>query len=189
MIDFKKLKRGPAVVLQKDSGLIVALTGFGSGSKAIDCGGGSGFLTLFLANIAGEKGRVYSYEKRPEFAKIILKNIEKTGFTNVEVKEQDALNGFDEKEIDLVTLDCAESEKLLPAALESLNEGGFAVGYLPHFEQAKKFVLTGEALGFTHYRTIEVIVRDFLVREKGMRPENLGLVHTAFLSFLQKPKK
>lgn len=191
MMDFKslKLRRGPAVVLPKDAGMIIAFTGFGSGDRAIDCGGGSGFLTLFLANVAGEKGRVYSYERREEFAKIIEKNIEKAGFTNVELKIQDGFLGFDEKGVDLITLDCADSEKLLPFALESLKEGGYAVGYLPHFEQAKEFVTTGESIGLRHLKTVEVIVRDFLVRESGMRPENIGLVHTAFLSFLKKESK
>ncbi|NUN11360.1 methyltransferase domain-containing protein [Candidatus Micrarchaeota archaeon] len=189
MINYKKLKRGPAVVLPKDAGLIVALTGFGSGSKAIDCGGGSGFLTLFLANIAGKDGKIYSYERRPEFAAIIQKNIEKTGFENIELKEKDGFEGFKEKNIDLITLDCAESEKLLPFALESLKPGCFVVGYLPHFEQTKTFVLTGESIGFTHYKTIEVIVREYKVRSHGMRPENMGLVHTAFLAFLQKPEE
>ncbi|VVB68374.1 tRNA (adenine(57)-N(1)/adenine(58)-N(1))-methyltransferase TrmI [Candidatus Norongarragalina meridionalis] len=187
MLDVK-LKRGPQVILPKDASLIAGFTGLGAGDKVIDTGAGSGWLTVFLGNIVGEKGHVYSYEKRPEFAELAEKNVKKAGLEGVvEIKVKDAALGFDETEIDLVTLDCADSDLLLPNAFAALRKGGWCVGYVPHVEQAKKFVLAGEAAGFFHVRTIEAIVREWLVRERGCRPENTGLVHTGFLSFLRKP--
>ncbi|PIT85493.1 tRNA methyltransferase [Candidatus Micrarchaeota archaeon CG10_big_fil_rev_8_21_14_0_10_59_7] len=187
MLDVK-LKRGPQVILPKDAALIAGFTGLGAGGKVIDTGAGSGWLAVFLGNIVGEKGKVASYEKRPEFAELAEKNVKKAGLEGVvEIKVKDAALGFDETEVDLVTLDCADSDLLIPNAFAALRKGGWCVGYVPHVEQARKFVLAGEAQGFTHMRTVECIVRDWLVRERGCRPENTGLTHTGFLSFLRKP--
>ncbi|MGC9005915.1 MAG: rRNA adenine N-6-methyltransferase family protein, partial [Candidatus Micrarchaeia archaeon] len=60
----KKLKRGPAVVLPKDFGMIVAYSGVNRESTVVDIGGGSGFLALSLARIAK---KVVTYERREEF--------------------------------------------------------------------------------------------------------------------------
>lgn len=184
---FKKLKRGPQVILLKDASLISGFTGLGAGWKVVDVGAGSGFLAIFLGNIVGEKGFVHSYERRPEFASLSRKNVKKAGLDNVvEIVEKDAFDGIEEKEVDLVTLDCADSEKLLASAFGALREGGWCVGYTPNVEQLKEFVFEGERLGFKHERSLECATREWLVREQGCRPKTKGLTHTGFLCFLKK---
>lgn len=194
MIDesvYRKLRRGPAVITLKDAGIICAFTGIGCGDKVIEVGGGSGFLTVFLANIVGEGGKVFSYERRPEFAEIIRKNLVKTNLeSRVQVIEKDAFEGVEQKDVDLFVLDLADAEKLLPNAFGALKQGGYATGFLPNVEQVKEFVFTGEELGFIHKQTVEVGVRELLVRkDRGVRPQTKGLMHTAYLSFLQKEVK
>ncbi len=178
------------MITPKDAGIIASFTGLGCGDNVIEVGGGSGFLTVFLANIVGEGGKVYSYERRPEFAEIIRKNLVKTSFeSRVELIEKDAFLGVEQKNVDLFVLDLADAEKLLPNALGALKEGGFAVGFLPNVEQVKDFVFTGEEIGFVHRQTVEVAVRELLVRkDRGVRPQTKGLMHTAYLSFLQKER-
>ena len=51
-------KRGPQVVLPKDSAAIVAHTCIQPGAKVVDAGAGSGWLASFLAHYVGPKGRV-----------------------------------------------------------------------------------------------------------------------------------
>ena len=191
--DYRKLKRGPQVVLPKDAGLIAAFTGVGAGDRVVDVGAGSGWLAVFLGNIVGKEGKVYSYESREDFAGLAERNVKKAGFESViEIIRKDAGSGIEQKDVDLVTLDCADSDKLLPQAFETLRKGGACVGYLPHVEQVKQFVFAaqeagGNGAGFAVERVIEGIVRDWLVRDRGCRPENTGLTHTGFLVFLRKP--
>jgi len=182
----KKLKRGPQVVLPKDFGLLVGFTGVGNGDKVIDCGGGSGFLAIQLANVVGDSGKVFCFEKREDFFDLVKRNVEKSGVKNVELRLKDASEGFGETGVDLVCLDCGDSHLLLPQAFVALRKDGFCVGFLPNAEQLRSFVLEGEKTGFQHVYSLESIVREWLVRERGTRPANTGLTHTAFLAFLRK---
>jgi len=178
----KKLKRGPAVVLPKDFGMIVAYAGVNKDSIVVDIGGGSGFLALSLARIAK---RVVTYERREEFAEIIRKNVEKTGMENVEIKVKDAGEGIEEKEVDVITMDTPEAALLLDNAYSSLKKGGYAVAYLPNIEQAKEFYLKAEKM-FEEVFMLESMIREYEVREKGTRPKHFGLLHTAYLVFCRK---
>ncbi len=63
------------------------------------------------------------------------------------------------------------------------------VGYLPHMEQVKAFVKKLNSLKFYDVHTIEVIVRDMMVREEGVRPSTKGIWHTAYLVFAKKESK
>ncbi len=187
---WKKLRRGPQVILLKDAAMISALTGLQSGDRVIDCGAGSGFLACYLGSIVAPAGKVFSYEKREEFQQLAAKNVEKARLSDVvEIKLKDVLaEGFEETDIDLITLDMGDSHLGLPHAFAALKAGGFCAGYLPHAEQVQTFVKAALVAGFEQGETIEVIVRPMLVRERGFRPENSGLLHTAYLSFLRKPK-
>lgn len=181
-----KLKRGPAVVLPKDAGAIIAIAGIGKKSKVLDAGAGSGWLAVQLGNVANE---VISYENREEFAKLAEQNVRRAGLENVQVRMRNVLaDGFDEKDADAVCLDFADSCKALAFAYSSLKEGGAVVGYLPHAEQLNAFVKEGNAQGFSSWYCIEVIVREMLAREAGVRPANVGLMHTGYLAFGRKIK-
>ncbi len=187
---FEKLKRGPQVVVLKDAAAIAGFAGIGSGDKVVEAGTGSGFLAVFLANIVGEKGRVYSYEWREEFAKIAEKNLSKAGADNVvELKLKNVFDGIDEKEVDAVILDLADSDKAARHAFAALKNHGVLVGFHPNVEQVRKFVETAKQAGFETEKVVEVMARDWLVRERGCRPVNTGLTHTAFLSFHRKAQK
>ena len=184
---YKKLKRGPQVITLKDAGMISALTGLQSGDRVVDAGSGSGWLAIYLGSIVAPTGHVYSYEWREDFALLSGKNVEKAGLSNVvEIKRKNVFEGIEEKDVDLVTLDLAESDKALKHAVVALKTNGFVVGYLPNVEQVKAFVMEGEAVGLHHVETIECIVRELLVRPYGCRPASSGITHTAYLSFLKK---
>ncbi len=179
----RKLKRGPQVVLPKDIGMILAFTGVGKTSKVVDAGAGSAWLAISLGNVAKS---VVTYERREEFAELARKNVERAGLKNVKVKVADVFDGISEKNLDLITLDLAESDKAVLHAFKALRTGGYLVGYLPHSEQVSRFVRECETVGFGEVFTIECIVREMLVREQGFRPENVGLMHTAYLVFARK---
>ena len=181
---YRKMKRGPQVILPKDIGIIIAYTGIGKESVCVDAGTGSGWLATALARVCKE---VYSYDVREDFLKIAEKNIEITGQHNIFLKKGDVFKKIDEKDVDLVTLDMPNSEKALKNARLALKDGGYVVGYLPNMEQVKTFVAKLESLGFVDIYTIEVILRDMLVRKEGVRPSTKGIWHTAYLTFARKP--
>jgi tRNA (adenine57-N1/adenine58-N1)-methyltransferase len=150
----------------------------------VDDGAGSGWLAVSLANVAK---KVTSYELRPEFAELAEKNAARAGVGgSLTVKRANVLDGIEEKDVDLVTLDLADSDKAVAHAHSALRKGGMIFGYLPHVEQARRFFEACEAAGFTDIKMIESIVRDYLVRQAGVRPENTGLTHTAYIVFATK---
>jgi len=179
----RKLKRGPQVMLPKDIGVVLAYTGVGRNSFCVDAGAGSGWLACSLGNVAK---KVVSYEWRPEFVELARANAQRAGLENVRIKKADVFKGIKEKRVDLVTLDLANSDRVVPSAAKALREGGYLFGYCPHVEQVKKFVRACTREKMRNLFVIECMVREMLVRKEGMRPETKGLTHTAYLVFAQK---
>jgi tRNA (adenine57-N1/adenine58-N1)-methyltransferase catalytic subunit len=180
---YRKLRRGPQVILPKDIGIILSYSGVNKNSICVDAGTGSGWLAVSLARIAK---KVYSYDTREDFLKIADHNKMSLGLDNLELKLGDVTKKIEEKGVDVITLDLPSSEKALRNAKKALVPDGVVVGYLPHTEQVNKYVMKLESLKFTEIHTVEVIVRDLLVRKEGTRPTNTGLWHTAYLVFARK---
>jgi len=79
----RRIKRGPAIILQKDIGIILANTSITKNSKVLDAGSGSGVLTVNLARFVK---KVYSYEINQEFFKLAQENFNNLGIKNIELK-------------------------------------------------------------------------------------------------------
>lgn len=180
---YKRLKRGPQVILPKDIGVIMAYTGINRDSVCVDAGAGSGWLAVSLARVAKH---VTSYETRPEFVKIAEKNKENEKLDNLVIRNADISKKIYEKDVDIITLDMPDSDKIVGKAHKALKSGGHIVGYLPHMEQVKAFVSKLERYKFGNIFVAEVIIRDMLVRKEGIRPSTKGVWHTGYLAFAQK---
>ncbi|HKZ45167.1 MAG TPA: tRNA (adenine-N1)-methyltransferase [archaeon] len=181
----KKLKRLPQIIMPKDIALILAYTGISSGSLIVDAGTGSGFLSIFLASYAKPK-KIVTYENDKRFVKIAKDNIRNSGLSKiVRLKQKDITKGIDEKNVDLVTLDMKNSEKVVRNAYSVLRLGGYLVVYSPYIEQVISVVKEMERKGFSNIKTVENIVREWQV-EKFTRPKTVGLMHTGFLTFARK---
>jgi tRNA (adenine57-N1/adenine58-N1)-methyltransferase len=180
------LKRGPQVMLAKDIGMVITYTGVGKDSVCVDAGAGSGWLAVSLAKVCKH---VTTYDVREDFLEIARKNAKIRKLDNIEFKLGDVSKKIDEKDVDLVTLDMPDSDKAVKNAHGALKEGGHIFGYLPHMEQVKSFVAAMGESGFGNVITLEVIVREILVREQGTRPSTKGVWHTAYLVFGTKEKE
>lgn len=180
---YRKLKRGPQVILPKDIGIILAYTCASKESVCVDAGTGSGWLAVSLARVCKQ---VYSYDLREEFTRIAEKNKEILGLSNIVFKNGDVSKGVDEKEVDIFTLDLPNAEKAVRTVKKALKNDGIVAAYLPHTEQMKAFVMKLEKMGFYDIHSLEVIVREMLVRKEGVRPSTKGLLHTAYLVFARK---
>jgi tRNA (adenine57-N1/adenine58-N1)-methyltransferase len=177
-------KRLPQIVTPKDASLIIAYTGISQDSLVVDSGTGSGFLAIFLGFYCKD-GKIVSYEKNPEFAKIAKENIKLCGLENVEIKEKDILKGIEEKNVDLVTLDMEKAEEVIKHAYDALKPGGWLVVYSPYIEQVISVRSKITKLNFTQLKTIESIVREWRVGRHTL-PEVSGVMHTGWLTFARK---
>jgi len=183
---FKKLIRVPQIITLKDCALISAYAGIGGGDFVVDAGSGSGFLAIYLGNIVKPGGKVVSYEKRKDFAKLAKKNVKKVGLEEVvEIKNKDVYEGIDEKNVDAVVLDLPEPWNVVEHAKMALKDGRYLVSYSPTIEQTKRFVEECRKHNM-ETKTVESIVREILVRENSTRPQIKGLTHTGYITFAKK---
>ena len=185
IIDFlKKAKRGPQVILPKDMGPIVSVTGCSPEWKVVDAGTGSGFLALFLANLGC---KVYTYEKEKRFYNIAKKNIKNSGLKNIKIKNSDITKGIKEKNLDMVTLDMKNPEKVIKHAYKNLKSGGWLVIYSMHIEQIQRVWKELKKYDFKKPRILENIQREWQIEGRTFtRPKTHMLAHTGFLTFVRK---
>jgi tRNA (adenine57-N1/adenine58-N1)-methyltransferase catalytic subunit len=184
IIDFlKKAKRGPQVILPKDSGTIVLVTGCSPGWKVVEAGTGSGFLSMFLANIGC---KVYTYERRKEFYEIAKRNAKNFGYKNIIPKNADIIKGIKEKGVDLVSLDMQDPDKAVKNAYNALKLGGWLAVYSMHTEEVNKVSKELKKYSFTEVKILESIQREWQSVGGFSRPKNFMLAHTGFLTFARK---
>jgi len=171
--------------MPKDAALILAYTGIEQGSLVVDAGTGSGFLAIFIANYI-KPGRVVTYENNKKFIKVAKENIKDSGLSKfIKLKQKDITKGIDEKDVDLITLDLKDAEKVIVHAYKALKPGGWLVVYSPYIEQVISVFREIEKLNFTQVKIVENVVREWQV-EKYTRPKTFGLFHTGFLTFARK---
>ncbi|MBI4015009.1 MAG: methyltransferase domain-containing protein [Candidatus Aenigmarchaeota archaeon] len=180
----KKAKRGPQVVTPKDAAQIVALTGAESGWNCLDAGGGSGFLSLFIANIV-KPGTVTAYERTKESAEKIKSNAKLFGLGNIVVKNKDVLRGFSEKKLDLITLDMIGAEKMIKPCHRALKEGGWLAVYSPHIEQQLRCIKELDKLKM-ECATVENTRRFWKSKAGFTHPFHTQLAHTGFITVARK---
>ncbi|MER3448092.1 MAG: hypothetical protein C4291_15275 [Candidatus Dadabacteria bacterium] len=179
-----KVKRLTQIVYPKDAALILVKAGVQSGMRVIECGAGSGALTIALANAVSPAGRVYTYDRREDFLDNARKNVDEAGFSNlVEFKLREVSDGFDETEVDIVVLDLPSPWEGVPAASRAIRGGGRVASLSPTYNQVEKTVESLKSEGFVYIETIEVLVRGILVRPDKTRPFERMVSHTGFLTF------
>ncbi len=182
----KKCRRGAQIIMPKDACQIVAITGLTEGWRCLDAGSGSGFLAIFLGNVVGKKGKVYTYEKRKEFYEIAKRNIETCGMEKVvKIKNEDVKN-FRERNLDLIVFDLKDAHQLVEKAKKRLKHGGWLVIYSPHIEEQIRAREEMEKHGFYIYGTFENIHRKWKSLYGYTHPEPSGILHTGFMTFGRK---
>ncbi|MBU0665866.1 MAG: methyltransferase domain-containing protein [Nanoarchaeota archaeon] len=181
---YKQIKRLAQIITLKDIGAIIANTGLTKDSIVLEAGSGSGALGCFLAMLSK---KVISYDIKSEHLEVAKKNVEMLGIKNIEIKKGDIYDfeKIKEKNIDVFVLDVPTPHDGIKTAKKVLKIGGFLVSYSPNINQVQEFVknLTEE---FLYEKTIEVIEREWTVKEKILRPKMKDFGHTAFLTFVRK---
>jgi tRNA (adenine57-N1/adenine58-N1)-methyltransferase len=185
-----KVQRKTQISYPKDIALILIFSGAGPGSRVVEAGTGTGALTSALAFYVKPTGRVYSYEIRPEFAKMALKNLKKAGVSEyVELKNKDITEGIDEEEVDAIILDMATPWLVAPHAYSALKGSGVLVSFSPTIDQVVKTVEALEENGFVAIETVESLMRRMQIERGKTRPQTLMTGHTGYITFARKAFK
>lgn len=185
-----KVRRFTQIIYPKDAGLILLKTGIKPGMRVVECGAGSGALTIALANAVAPGGRVFTYDRNERFLENARNNVSNAGYAEiVEFKLREAQDGFDETDVDVVVLDLPSPWDGIPAAVRALRGGGRIASLSPTYNQVEKCVehLTEE--GFVFLETVEVLVRHIRVSTGKTRPVDRMVSHTGFLTFGRKALK
>lgn len=178
------MPRGAQVIYPKDAAQIVANGDIFPGATVLEAGAGSGALTCSLLRAVGERGRVISYEVRPDFAAIARKNVEAFfgGQHPAWTLRVGDVATCQDTGVDRVIFDMLAPWEVLGVAAAALVPGGVFVGYVATTPQVSDLV---EALrahgGFTEPRAWETLMRDWHVEGLAVRPGHRMIGHTAFL--------
>jgi|SRR3989344_2103168 len=178
----KKIKRGPAIILQKEIGIILANTNIDKNSVVLDAGSGCGVLSMNLARFVK---KVYSYDNREDFLMIAKENAKNLGMKNIVFRNGNIFEKIKDKNLDLITLDLKDPWMALENCKNALKKNGELVSYLPNITQVHELVNKLDK-DFKLVKVIENIQREWIVDERRARPENIGILHTGFLVFVRK---
>jgi tRNA (adenine57-N1/adenine58-N1)-methyltransferase catalytic subunit len=203
--------RGAAVVYPKDAAHIIAFGDIFPGARVIEAGAGSGALSCWLLRAVGDGGLVVSYERRPDFAEVARRNVEKFfggphpawrltvgDLADADPADTDPADaapagagpaGADPGDadpardrFDRVVLDMLAPWEFAAAAGRLLVPGGLVCCYVATTTQLSR---TAEALrgqgSFDEPAAWESLVRGWHVDGLAVRPEHRMVGHTGFL--------
>ncbi len=180
----KAVKRRTQIIYPKDIGYIVLKLGIAPGSRVIEAGSGSGALTTALAWFTGPQGRVYSFERRPEFAELCRLNLEKTGLeSRVEIITQDIDSGFGPENVDALFLDVRTPWECLEHIPQALAPGGPLGFLLPTVNQVSTLLTHLEKGPYSSIEVLEILVRHYKPVPERLRPQDRMIAHTGYLIF------
>ncbi|MDD1693292.1 MAG: methyltransferase domain-containing protein [Methanoregula sp.] len=176
---FEYGKRSGAPMLPKDIGLVIAYTGMNHNDDVLDAGTGSGIAAIYFAGVAKS---VKTYEVRPEFSTLAMKNITEAKLTNIEAIAKDFLEA--EGSFDVVHLDLQIQSEHVTHAYSLLRSGGYLACYTPFLEQMAIVVDAATEL-FTEVHTHELIEREMTRSKRGTRPST-SVSHSGYVTIARK---
>lgn len=185
-----KMGRGAAVVYPKDAGAILVWADIGPGMTVLEAGTGSGGLAMVLARAVLPGGRVVSYDQREDHQKRATKLIR--GFfgavpEHLELRLGDVEDGIAEVAPDRIVLDVPEPWHSVPHAADHLAPGGIFCCYLPTVPQVQTVrSALNETRRFGEVMTFEMLMREWAVEGRSVRPEHRMVGHTGFITVARK---
>ncbi|WP_433677464.1 tRNA (adenine-N1)-methyltransferase [Microbacterium gorillae] len=183
------MPRGAAIVYPKDSAQIVSQADIFPGAVVVEAGVGSGALSLSLLRAIGPEGRLYSFERREEFADVARANGE-TFFGAVPENWSITLGDLAEAlpetvssgSVDRVVLDMLAPWDCMDAVAEALAPGGVVICYVATATQLSRVAEYIRGMGvFTDPEASETMVRGWHVEGLAVRPDHRMIAHTGFL--------
>ncbi len=180
----REIPRNTQILYPKEIGFLLVMMGIGPGQHVLEAGTGSGALTAALAYAVGREGQVYSYEARPEFQALAIKNLQRLGLVDrVIFKERNISEGFDETGMDALFLDVPNPYDYMQQVRGALKPGGFFGSLLPTTNQVILLLNALRHSDFAFIETCEVLLRYYRSEPDRFRPTDRMVAHTGFLIF------
>ncbi len=190
-----RMPRGAQVIYPKDAAQIVMDADIFPGARVLEAGAGSGALSCALLRAIGPTGRLYSYERREDFAAVAATNVSTFFGTEhpawrlrvgdlVEALTPDSEHPDPDApaEIDRVVLDMLAPWECVDAVAARLVPGGVLCAYVATTTQLGRVVETLRAhTGFTEPAAGESMVRSWHAEGLAVRPSHNMVGHTGFL--------
>lgn len=183
------MPRGAAIVYPKDAGQIIVEGDIFPGATVVEAGVGSGALSNYLLRAIGPEGKLFSFEKREEFAQIAQGNV--ANHMGSMPKNWQVLLGelqlvlpttLENGSVDRVVLDMLAPWDCIDAVADALKPGGLVIVYVATVTQLSRTI---EAIrqheGFTDPYAWESMVRSWHVEGLAVRPDHRMIAHTGFL--------
>ena len=184
------MPRDAAVIYPKDAAQIVMWADIFPGARVLEAGVGSGALSLALLRAIGTEGRLYSYERRQQFADVARKNVE-TFLSGPHpawtLTVGDLVEVIGDDPIDRAVLDMLAPWECINAVGERLIPGGVICCYVATATQLGRVMDTLRAHGgYTEPKATETTVRDWHAEGLAIRPGHGTSGHTGFLVFSRR---
>lgn len=183
------MPRGAAIIYPKDAARILSEADVFPGATVVEAGVGSGALSLWLLRAIGETGRLFSFERRDEFAEVARGNV--TAFLG-STPENWSVTVGDLAEVlpttvpdgtaDRVVLDMLAPWECVEESASVLTPGGVLLCYIATVTQLSRVAEAIRASGaFTDPQSSETMVRGWHVEGLAVRPDHRMVGHTGFL--------
>lgn len=179
--------RRAQIIQPHDAAYLISRSGIGIGSSVVESGVGSGALTSYVLWNIGNKGKLISIDHDAERINAARASLGRFfDLDNWEtvvgrIEDDSGLRG-----IDACLLDVPAPWEALSTVRKYLRKGGILAVYCPNFNQSERTVVDGMKTGFSALETVELELRRIIVRDGSTRPDNNGLMHTGFMTFLVK---
>jgi tRNA (adenine57-N1/adenine58-N1)-methyltransferase len=151
----------------------------------LEAGAGSGALTCSLLRAIGPSGRLISYERRADFAKLARRNVESffgASPPSWELRVGDLVESLTGEPLDRVILDMLAPWDCVSALAELLVPGGLFCAYVTTTTQLAQTVETLRVhTGFAEPEATESMVRAWHVEGLAVRPRHNMVGHTGFV--------
>lgn len=185
-----KMGRAATVMYPKDAAALLMWADIGPGTTVLEAGTGSGGLAMVLARAVIPGGRVVSVERRADHAKVARKRI--AGFfggvpDHLDLRIGDVTEMVEDVAPDRIVLDVPEPWLIVEAAARHLPGGGVFACYLPNVPQIERVAEAIEKAGaFMETSTFEVMMRDWVVAGRSVRPSHRMVGHTGFITVTRR---
>jgi len=181
-------RRKSQVIYPKDLGFILYIADIAPGKRVLEAGIGSGFLASVVASRLRPDGRLYSYEVREDMASIARQNLETAGLLDmVEIKIADIRRGVEERNLDACLLDMPDPWNALESVYEALKPSARLVFFVPTINQVERTVVGLERHGgFVDIHAVELMLREYQVKEGSVRPATRMIGHTGYIVYARR---
>lgn len=183
----KGFKRITQVIYPKDLGLILLLSDIGPGSRVVEGGVGTGFMTAVIAKHVGDEGHVYAYELNKDYIEIARRNLKLVGLEHrVTFRNKDVRSEVEDKDIDSAILDIPDPWNSLNSLAKALKPSATLISFLPTINQVEKLVVHALSTKlFVDIKAYEVMLREYEVKKDAVRPKSKMIGHTGYVVFMR----